>query len=837
MRELVLSSSDRLENSLVGGKARQLIELKRAQCRVPDFIIIPTTTVELLKSKEIEISKVMNELSTLTQNWNGSWFAIRSSVTAEDGMDTSFAGLFETYLYVKPDQIQEKMHLAIEAMTSPRVMTYCQEKKVTSELKMALVIQKMLDPLCAGVSFSRSPLAPTADILIDSSWGVGEGVVSGVVETDHWRVSRLREILYRKINEKKNKLGLDRELGGTRGFEVEPHLIHSPSLTDDQIFEIYSMVLRLEEHFAHPVDIEWAYEDGKLYLLQARPITQDFPSLKVYTDTNLAESYPGVVSPFTASFVKVAYRNVFAESAILLGASEARMQVLMPHYQSLIGEVDHHLYYDLEHYYSVLSALPGGEKNIENWHRMIGGKKEGMQVPMHLIPLKPFEQIKAVLKLLLIILNQNRILGRFCESLELQKEILKKEISQCQDSKIAFSLLHRAVTKPIGFGLTVINDVILMIGIKALTQVLKSEGISEEALAPMLKTDSNVESLKPLQLLDLILSKMPATFWIDWEKLIQTLPDEEKSYSLIWSELQNTGWRQECSELSQFLALYGDRAFEELKIESPTLRQSPKAFNLLLSFMKSASIQTNTRKTSSTIDPNSFRLINKFLWKLCWPFTSRSIFWRERTRLLRGQFYNVIREMMEKGANLLKEEFPAFQECHREDFFSIGLDEYKQYSQGQLSEARLKEIIVSNNSWLHTKKNFEEFLVVAQGESPFVTEEKILDHTDLSGQVASEGTVTGIPLVLDNPIEAMTIENLNQYILVTRHTDPAWVYIMSRCKGLVSEKGSLLSHTAIIGRELGIPTIVGVKGAVDRLRAVSEITMDGKTGKVVIHGD
>src|SRR5690606_4165526 len=108
-----------------------------------------------------------------------------------------------------------------------------------------------------------------------------------------------------------------------------------------------------------------------------------------------------------------------------------------------------------------------------------------------------------------------------------------------------------------------------------------------------------------------------------------------------------------------------------------------------------------------------------------------------------------------------------------------------------------------------------------------------LEPSGIVGQGVSPGTATGTALVLDGPHQALDSE-LTDFILVTKNTDPAWVYIMSRSKGLVSEKGSLLSHTAIIGRELNVPTVVGVRGATQIIKTGDRIKIDGVTGKIEI---
>lgn len=833
MRNLVFPPS-RLDREIVGGKGEQLLALVQLGYKVPSFFIIPANWSDELLAPS-KSADYLGEIQKAVDAVGEKWFAVRSSVSAEDGVESSFAGMFETFLFVPKDSVTDKVLEAYRALENDRVKAYCREKAITKKLKMAVVVQAMLDADCAGVAFSRSPVPPTADVLIDASWGLGEGVVSGLVETDHWRVSRLGEVVERKIDEKKIKIGLHPDGNGTCGIDVPKELGLEPSLSQMQLNEVFRMALQLEEKMGHPVDTEWAFRDAQLYLLQVRPITQTFPNLKFYTDTNLAESYPGVTSPFTASFVKVGYRNVFAESAVLLGASSERLRRLMPHYESLIADVNHHLYYDLEHYYAVLSALPGGEHNIENWHRMIGGKLDNLKVKVDLHPLGVLEQIKAAFKLLKIVLFHDKVLERFCESLEMKKTILKHELQNTKNARESFKLVYNALNRPLGFGLTVINDAILMIGTKALVTILKKYGFSEETLPGLIKTNEVVESLKPLKSLETIVEQIPEDFWGDWDEAIKNVDFWNDPYQQVWRQLESLGWHSEVAQLTGYLQKFGERSFEELKLESPTLRMSPVAFDQLLGFMRhSAAPKLVVFKQD--VDPRlSFSFFDKLLWGVSHRITVRAIKWREHTRLLRGQFYNLAREMVYKGAQQLKSDYSIFQPLSWNDFFSVSLTDYHRFAEGQISELQLAELINQQLSWSKSESSFPEFLVTGEGES--VASQKVLLETSsaLTGMTAAPGKAVGAPLVIDHPTEAQDHQSLQEKILVTRSTDPAWVFIMSRCAGLISEKGSLLSHTAIIGRELGIPTLVGVKGAVQRLREAKKITLEASAGRVDIH--
>lgn len=833
---LPILPSTQAPRQLVGGKGAQLLRLVELGALVPEFLVIPTTVATWTATQGDFPLETWHAVEAQVRGWNTRWVSVRSSVTGEDGIDASFAGLFETALYVPLDQLRAKILECYAALSSERVRAYCREKQIAERLQMAVVVQRMLDPDAAGVAFSRAPVAPTADVVIDASWGVGEGVVAGLVEVDHWRFSRLGEKLVERIAVKDQRLGANPEFGGTVGIAVDEGQRAQPSLIEAEQRAVVREVLRLEKQLGLPVDIEFALEDGRLYLLQVRPITQTFPPLKCYADTNLAESYPGVTSPFTASFVQLAYRNAFVESAVLLGASTERLAQLLPHYQSLVGVVNHHLYYDLEHYYAVLMALPGGKKNIDNWHRMIGGRREGMDVPVTVSRPSLGEQLTAGVKLFLFLWTQQRVLGDFAQAQELQRQLIHQRLRETPSAEETLHFLSELLKRPHGFGLTLINDVALMLGVKVLAAIVTSVGESEDILAPLLKTGDEVESLKPLRHLQELVRQLPAELWPDLQHALEQAPEWGDAYPAIWQQLEQLGWKTEAAQLARFLALYGERSFEELKLESPTLRQSPRDFWRLLHFMRQHRGQSRTATTAtSSFDPERLPLAKRLLWKLGWSVTKRSIFWREKTRLVRGQFYNLIRETLERVALDLRRDYPAFQEFSWADYFSVPLETYEKFSTGALSNTELADAIRSQRHWRETPGPFPEFLVIGEGEIPLTGADTAPQTDSLSGQTAAPGTVTGIPLVLDSPEQALELADLSERILVTRHTDPAWVFIMSQCRGLISEKGSLLSHTAIIGRELGIPTVVGVKGAVQALREVPRITLDAARGTVTIH--
>jgi phosphohistidine swiveling domain-containing protein len=166
------------------------------------------------------------------------------------------------------------------------------------------------------------------------------------------------------------------------------------------------------------------------------------------------------------------------------------------------------------------------------------------------------------------------------------------------------------------------------------------------------------------------------------------------------------------------------------------------------------------------------------------------------------------------------------------DFFSLNHLEWVSFKKGEISFDQVKELILVRRVWQTKRQQYPEMIHWVEGEKLPVLNASNLS-SEISGQGVSAGITEGIALVLENPNEALESE-LKDFILITKNTDPAWVYIMSRSLGLISEKGSLLSHTAIIGRELSIPTIVGVKHATNKIKTGDRIRMDATTGKIKV---
>lgn len=793
--KLIASSHELSKVSSVGGKGFHLQKLVSWGAPVSDFFILTTDCHSCFK----RTGRLPEEVSKQIQEFIGdSKVAFRSSMIAEDQADSSFAGLFETILNVTQTNWQESLEKIYSSVHSDRVKEYMDRKKIHTDLLMGVVIQLQVDVEKSGVLFTRSPIEPTAALVIDAAWGMGEGVVSGHVEVDQYSYTRTFDLIHCRIQNEKQVLN------------------------ENEAISLLQLGLQMEEKGGFPSDIEWGIKDGKVFLFQIRPITRNFNPIQFFVDTNLSESYPGTVSPFTAGFVKKAYENVFTESARAMGGTGEKLNRLQGHYKKLISSVDDHLYYNLEHYYAALRALPGGEKNIEDWHRMIGGKMDGVSVPYHETTLNRVESVLTLYQILKLALRRKKVFGALLTELEFLKKEIEGEIKNLYGSQSVINYLYHLINRPIGFGLTVVNDVFIMMGLGYFTKRFERLGINKDLIIDLLKTNEGVDSTKPLEHFNFLVRELSPEFIKVF--LSENLRPGFRPYEEAFVRFKARGYKAEIDKLKGFLDVYGDRSFEELKLESLPLRNNPPLFLQLLTWAKENPAELKNKVQSD----NTFKL--GWLDRKILKFTRESIQTREATRLWRGKFYHLLRLLILKLGDELQREDRDFKRFDILDFFSISHHEWHAFRKGQISKAQVMEWMISRKTWQTKKQSYPEIIPWVEGERlPHLGHP--VDGAAIKGQGVSNGEAEGIALVLENPEEALHTE-LKDFILVTKNTDPAWVYIMSRSQGLISEKGSLLSHTAIIGRELNIPTIVGVKHATQKIRSGERIRMNTVTGVI-----
>ena len=200
--------------------------------------------------------------------------AVRSSATTEDLVDASFAGQQDTFLNVKGnEQLLESVKKAFASLFTARAIYYRQTKGFEhAQSYLAIVVQKMIDAEKSGVMFSKNPLRDDESIMIESVWGLGEGIVSGKISPDHYVLNKELEVMDRKISDK--KIALVRSSSGkTETITLTPEVSNREVLTGHELKMLGQFAQRLEEHYKKPQDIEFSIDKDGIYIIQSRPIT------------------------------------------------------------------------------------------------------------------------------------------------------------------------------------------------------------------------------------------------------------------------------------------------------------------------------------------------------------------------------------------------------------------------------------------------------------------------------------------------------------------------------------------------------------------------------------
>lgn len=202
--------------------------------------------------------------------------AVRSSATAEDTAETSFAGMNETFLNVKGRaELIEAVRKCWASLYGARVIFYRRKNNIPEErISIAVVVQRMVNSEKAGVMFTVNPTnGDPSVIVIEGAFGLGDAVVSGSVSPDHYEVRRDSLEIAKRIIAHKEFMNVRGPEGGVERRDLAEDQAESPSLTDDEVREIARLGRKIHDHYGSPQDIEWAVEGGKVYIVQSRPVT------------------------------------------------------------------------------------------------------------------------------------------------------------------------------------------------------------------------------------------------------------------------------------------------------------------------------------------------------------------------------------------------------------------------------------------------------------------------------------------------------------------------------------------------------------------------------------
>ncbi len=228
----------------------------------------------LIESRDVP-GDIAKEIKEEFQKMNSEFVAVRSSATAEDGAEHAWAGQLESFLNTKEETLLDNVRKCWGSLFTPRAIFYRFEKGLhDTDISVAVVVQKMVQSEVSGIAFSVHPITEDYNqLIIEAGYGLGEAIVSGSITPDSYVVEKEpRKIVDTNINTQMRGL-FRNQSGGNEWINISEPKASSQVLTEAQILELAELIINIENHYGFPCDIEWAYENGKFYIVQSRPIT------------------------------------------------------------------------------------------------------------------------------------------------------------------------------------------------------------------------------------------------------------------------------------------------------------------------------------------------------------------------------------------------------------------------------------------------------------------------------------------------------------------------------------------------------------------------------------
>jgi len=830
---MIIQSHQTDQHHLLGGKASALAKLAGTSANIPAWFAVT------------ELDSDSDNILELATSLDAENFAVRSSALEEDGAVHSFAGQFDSFLYVKEDDLLEKIEAVFSSNQSDHLETYLGSKSIDSvdSNNVTALIQKMITPDVSGVAFSADPVSgDRSKTIISALWGTGSALVSGDADADAWTLEDGKVVDTTIANKTHQHVAGNETAEGVDRVSVALEKQNIACLTDQQLKEISDLAEMCEAHFGCPQDIEWAIENDTLYLLQSRPITTltstPEPSLPltVWDNSNIAESYSGITSPLTFSFAKRIYEHVYREFCLLLSVPKGRVKKHDAVFPEMLGHIHGHVYYNLNSWYHVLAMLPGFSLNRNFMEQMMGVK---VPMPDEVIDTivektktnKFYDSLTLVRTMVGLVRNQIKLqksIDKFYKRLETALNSNQRPLTEMTSGELIahYGELESKLLKR--WDAPLVNDFFAMIYYGVLKSLCE-KWLSDDTLHNKLLLDcGEIVSAEPPKRIAEMAEMLRGN-----EALIDSLSSEDLDSEQKISAIQGVPDLKQ--KLDAYLDKFGDRCLEELKLESPSVRDNAQSLiSSIVAMAKRPARQTivATEDHSLAIEALSGIKRKVFHWVL--KNAKARVRDRENLRFERTRLFGRVRSIMvEIGKRL--ETNDQLEEAR--DVFYLTLEEAtsgKNDNYHSLVNERKKEQLKFQNQTpppdrFHTVAPISEYETF-QSALPYSPP----DGDNLSGTGACPGVVRGTVRVVLDPREASLKEG---EILVAQQTDPGWVVLFPAASGLLVERGSLLSHSAIVARELGLPCVVSVPDVTKILKTGDLVEMDGSTGTITIIKD
>ena len=837
--------------SRIGGKAGALVKLFEAGFEVPPWLVVlPSAMDDDFNCRPDARAALLAAVDELFEG--GCTVAVRSSASDEDGSSHSFAGQLDSFLFVTRDRLLDRVSRVWRSGFSERVLAYRRERGLSSQPPVpAVLVQRMIDAQAAGVAFSADPVSGRrAMAVVSAVYGLGTALVSGAADADTWRVDRGGAIVERSIVKKTFEHRRDdADPEGVSAQAVESSRAEAPSLVDADVSRIAALARRAEQFFGRPQDIEWAVAGGAVYLLQSRPITVLTPladpdgARQIWDNSNIAESYGGITMPLTFSFARRAYEEVYRQFCRVMAVPEDVIEDRADVFRNMLGLIQGRVYYNLLNWYRVLALLPGFRTNRRFMETMMGVRESLPEEVVAELSASTVTRTRDVLRLvrsvcglLLAWRRIDREIVRFQALLDDTLERERPDLRTARPDELV-NYYRRLESRLLPhWRAPLINDFFAMIFFGALSKISRNWcGDTSGTLQNDLLCGQGG-----------MISAEPARRVV--EMAAAAAGDEALGHALSAGTVREIqlalATRPRFAGLYQsYLEKFGERCIEELKLESLTLIDNPlllaRSVAALAAAPRAASPEPNRNPAELAGDRVATALRHSPLRRAAFAFVLRHarerVRHRENLRFERTRVFGRVRTIFsEFGRRLWAMDLLE----DPRDVFYLEVNEVLGMVEGTSTCTDLRGIVAMRRQVYDgygregsPADRFETRGILSQGNRFEGPAPASSDGGDLvlTGLGCCPGVVRGRARVVLNPKDAQVRRG---EILIAERTDPGWIMLFPLADGLVVERGSLLSHSAIVARELQLPTVVGVAGAVSRLRTGDMIELDGAAGIV-----
>lgn len=872
----------------VGGKAFGLARLIRAGLPVPDGFCVTTRAyrkhlarqnlTQFLKEALVDLdhlqsqdrTKILSDIrqriieaplsetlkTTVARAYDllgAERVAVRSSATAEDLSEHSFAGQYDTYLGIASLQdCLQAIKKCWASVWTDRAYEYRRRNGIDhTQVEMAVIVQSLVCADASGVVFTVDPATARRDTMtIESCFGLGDALVAGYVTPDRFAVDKANlGIISRIISEKKLQIALD-DCGAVAQRTIDGQRVLTASIDETVVRRIAELAKAVEAELGCPQDIEWAIRGAGIYLLQSRPITTLGPAQSssdrwVWSNFLAQEVLPDVVTPITRSIIDNLGEAMFDPVLDILCIDRAGIPV----YGYFAGR----LYFHASFWAAVIRTLPGSKKYdftkdtgsnsalakmLETFESMTENDLPKIKISRTRFILKIPLLIAGVLSCTpqkgQSILTEIRARNQKWEHLDVGSMPTEQIAGCCAGIVNAFRELlegwkgGRIGNAPYLFGTMIAYPGLQWVCARWLSdatyagKLLAGVGNMDDAQAAM---DLWQLAIKANELPELKKSILTGDSWHEIAAAISKLP-QASAFLESWNG---------------FMARHGHHCRAEIELYNPRWSESPDYILGLIRGYFSCIGKTDPLDSHEEIARQRYCLEQRCRRKLRNPIKR----WIFDHLLVRSQNCAVFRENIKSEAvKLLATMRKLLVELGRRlhardviaspgDIFFLRAEEIQPVAHGR-AEFDIKSVIAERRA------EYEKWssvtppdLIVGRFDPGQYMPEQIGRAVDvLRGLAVSPGVATGKAKIIlrtdsDSRLEAGEI-------LVAPFTDPGWTPYFLPAAGIVMNQGSLLSHGAIVARELGIPAVTNVGDATKIIKTGQTIQVDGNRGIVKI---